>query len=203
MENKYKSLLRKIFIGVAIAVISAFIISYLNINGNKKNLQDTSEKEMTDKQNNHSKLNETKINKELSKVKRNEYPQNWEGDYHQVGYAKPYPMKLHIEKLDEFTIRGKVNWPSINNTIANMSGKVIKRPIKDFVEQVKWNIIDEYVNHEDGILIKFTETSIITGKGIDLNGAFYCNLTLNGEIKGHWFGNGSSTSGGRFTLTKK
>jgi len=202
MQVKTESTIKKIFIGVSIAVISAVIISFLNLDKLKKHHQtNSSEVKIKNEQHNFTKSNKPKENIENFKVDKKN--QNWVGEYHQVGYAKPYPIILKIESLDSFSIQGKLNWRSLNNSVTSFRGNIVKRPVQDFVEQAKWNIVDEYVNVKGGKWIKFEEIKIISGKGIDLNGSYYCNMLPNGEIRGHWFKNGTSNSGGKFILTKR
>lgn len=133
-----------------------------------------------------------------TKFPNSKTPQTWEGTFKDPNLG-PYAMILYIEYINGDYIKGKVNWPSLENGITTMEGSLIERPT-DFVEESKWRLVEKMIAGKEGIWLRFEETSIISGN-IDLNGAYYCHISSNGIINGIWFRKDSTTSSGNFTIT--
>jgi len=130
-------------------------------------------------------------------------PQQWEGSYEQVKPSRSkYPMILYIESIRGGILTGKINWPTINNSVTSFQGELIDRP-SGFMEEIKWRFTDEQLNRKDGIWFKFVEDEIISGRGIMLNTQYYCNISDNGILIGTGFIQDNTDKAGIFKLFKR
>ncbi len=133
-----------------------------------------------------------------TKFPNSKTPQTWEGIFKQPGFGN-YEMVLHLEYINGDYAKGKTNYPSLQNSVSAMEGKVISRPAS-FVEETKWKLVEKMIAGKEGCWFRFEETSIISGN-IDLNGAYYCHIAENGILNGIWFRKDTTEPIGNFTLT--
>jgi hypothetical protein len=117
-----------------------------------------------------------------------------------IFYEPPdYEMILSIEAVTNRNFSGFLRWPTLRNSITSMHGEVVQ-DFGDFVEQSKWEFIDGFDTATGGIWLKFTETSIVQGSGITLNGWYYAHIDDADVMRGVWFRPGASEPRGRFEI---
>lgn len=112
-------------------------------------------------------------------------PQTWEGTFDQYDY-KEYPMVLHIEQVEGMRFSGKLHWPTLRNSITVMRGEFVES-FGDFVEQSKWRYVGDLNSENGGVWMKFTETELIQGSNIVLNGWYYAYAQDNNTMRGVFF----------------
>ena len=110
-------------------------------------------------------------------------------------------MVLQIEDVSGATFAGYVKWPSLKNSTTSMNGRFVD-DFGDFVEQSKWQYVKGFGTVESGEWVIFTETDLIQGGNITLNGLYYAHAGEDGTMNGVWFADSErSEPGGSFTIT--
>ena len=101
----------------------------------------------------------------------------WTGKFDQNNFGN-YPMVMEVQKVDGCNFSGILKWPTLRNSVTTMKGSL-----------------------KDGKLV-WTETSLLQGSGIILNGQYVVPLTGKDKLSGEWF-QPNGKKDGTFTISKR
>jgi len=100
----------------------------------------------------------------------------WEGTFDQYNFTE-YPMIMDIQETIDCEFFGELRWPTLDNSITTMEG---------------------YFRNDS---LFFTETQLLQGSNIVLNGAYIATYERN-TISGIWNYPNNGAEGGNFSITK-
>lgn len=102
----------------------------------------------------------------------------WSGEFDQDGFGV-YPMEMEVTEVDGLNFAGQLRWPSLSNSVTTMEG---------------------FLRNDT---LFWTETELLQGSGIVLNGDYIVPFESEDELSGEWFyPNQPTNAGGIFTITK-
>jgi hypothetical protein len=102
----------------------------------------------------------------------------WSGEFDQDGFGV-YPMEMEVTQVNDQSFSGELRWPSLRNSITTMEG---------------------FFRNDT---LFWTETELLQGSGIVLDGNYIVPFREEEELTGSWFyPNQPENSGGTFTITK-
>jgi hypothetical protein len=106
----------------------------------------------------------------------------WTGAFDQVNYPTgPYDMTIVIERQAGSSFVGKAIWPTLRNSITEIKGEVVSST-GDVIEQTKWRFLSDRVPLAGGVLIKFSDTSLLQGSSITLGDLYLGRIAPSGAF---------------------
>lgn len=113
----------------------------------------------------------------------------WQGEYNQndSAYTGTSQSVFKVDSIQGTTFLGSYSILS-NNSIAAISGEIINN-INDVSDTTDKGRLQEVINRygSKGFLIKYTDTTLLQGNGIQLNVDDYALVGNDGTIKGIWY----------------
>lgn len=111
-------------------------------------------------------------------------PQVWKGRATQ-NRSQNYSMDLYVEKVSGRNFFGKIHWPQLRNSITAIDGEIVS-DFGDIVEQSRWKLVPGFDINKSPQCLTFTDTQLIQGSGIYLNGKYYACIQ-SGAMQGAYF----------------